>query len=130
MSNNRAHAKTRHWSKSESGVTVNGRDLCGWALHEDAERITAMWNACRGLSTEHLKTLNFANLIEAVFKTVERGLFTPDLYAEDERGALKWIASYPSSPFKSEHWNWDVDHKDYAEEFYAMFPKAKTCVAP
>lgn len=63
-------------------------------------------------------------IIEMIYKQVERGLFCEHITAEL---ALKNIAYIPGSPFhKDSKWNWDVDHKEYAKEFYKEFPDAKT----
>ena len=52
-----------------------------------------------------------------VWKWVERGLFDGQI---SEREALQTMAHYPGAPWKMGRW--DVDHKPYASQFYAMFP--------
>lgn len=55
------------------------------------------------------------------WKWVERGLFDKDVSAKD---ALGVIAHHPDAPWKNGRW--DVDHKDYAEAFYAKFPRSRS----
>ena len=54
-----------------------------------------------------------------IYKQVERGLF--DKHTSPEQ-ALKNIAFWPDAPWASDKWNWDVSHKEYADEFYKLFP--------
>jgi len=54
-----------------------------------------------------------------IYKQVERGLF--DKHTKPEM-ALKNIAYWPDAPWASDKWNWDVSHKEYADEFYKAFP--------
>ena len=49
-----------------------------------------------------------------MFKQVERGLF--DKHTKPEL-ALKNMFYSPEAPWNDDKWNWDVDHKEYAEEF-------------
>lgn len=57
-----------------------------------------------------------------LYKQVERGLF--DKHTTPEM-ALSNIAYSGSAPWDDDGFNWDVDHKEYAEEFYKKFPNAK-----
>lgn len=59
---------------------------------------------------------------EFIYNQVERGLYCAH---QSEKTALINIAHYPSAPWNSKKRTWDVDHKEYAEEFYNDFPKAK-----
>lgn len=54
-----------------------------------------------------------------IWKWVERAMFDKDI---GMKNALDTLANYPGAPWKSGRW--DVDHKPYAEAFYAKFPKA------
>lgn len=53
-------------------------------------------------------------------KLVERGLFCKSVSPTE---ALEAIAFHPTAPWKNGRW--DVDHKPYAVQFYAKFPKAR-----
>lgn len=56
-------------------------------------------------------------------KWVERGLFCKSVSPTE---ALEAIAFHPTAPWKNGRW--DVDHKPYAAQFYAKFPKARTAL--
>jgi hypothetical protein len=56
-----------------------------------------------------------------LWKWVERGLFCPQT---PSKTALECLAYHPSAPWHDNRW--DVDHKPYAERFYAAFPNART----
>src|SRR5437764_532876 len=70
---------------------------------------------------------NAAELLESwlyLHKWVERGLFDSHT---DARTALECIAFHPSAPWNNGRW--DVDHKPYANKFYAVFPQASAIEA-
>ena len=52
---------------------------------------------------------------------VERGIYQKNYSAPID--ALRVIAHSPDMPWHSQEW--DVSHKEYAEEFYKDFPKAR-----
>lgn len=55
-----------------------------------------------------------------IWRWIERAIFDDKLTHGD---CLAVIAHHPSAPWKNGRW--DVDHKPYAEAFYAQFPKAR-----
>lgn len=57
---------------------------------------------------------------EFVYKCVERGLFQEG-YGHEQ--ALKNIFHFPSAPWNSKDWEWDVSHKSYAETFKQALKK-------
>ncbi len=71
----------------------------------------------------HLQTIveKQRDQINWMSKWVERGIFDKH---HTPMGALLCIAHAPDMPWQNDRWN--VDHKEYADEFYKTFPTALT----
>ena len=81
---------------------------------------TAMPQAARAGHTVAIPIAH-EDLWETLFflgKWIERGMFDKNVTAREAMGVM---AHYPGMPWNS--MRWDVDHKPYAAEYYAKFPK-------
>ena len=99
--------------------------LQGIANGEEANRDNLV--LCNKLIAEEKRHNLQSNEIEQrndqlcwIARWIERGIYSD---TTTPIAALKVIAHAPDMPWHSQVW--DVDHKDYAEQFYKDFPKAR-----